>query len=145
MINKGLCITGCIMHFFLVVTLLVWVATFRNSDVNCKEWVLILDVLCIACSIAIGKVLLKLDVDKLFMTLDGDGINGWNKVFFFAVLVTAVLVVGFAILMVLIYFFKGTKMTPDEFLRFTILPILSLAHLTVGSGCYLALRYFMYS
>ena len=142
MVNKGLCFVGCIVHFFLVATLLVWVAVFNKCNMSSKAWVLVMDVLFIICSITIGKVLLKLDIDKLFMKFEVEGIKGMNKVFFFAALITAILIVGFAILMVLIYFFKGIKMTPNEFLRFTVLPILSLAHLTIGTGCYLALQHF---
>ena len=102
MVNKGLCFVGCIVHFFLVATLLVWVAVFNKCNMSSKAWVLVMDVLFIICSITIGKVLLKLDIDKLFMKFEVEGINGMNKVFFFAALITAILIVGFAILMVLI-------------------------------------------
>ena len=43
---------------------------------------------------------------------------------------------------VLIYFFKDVKMEQFEFVRFTVLPILSLAHLAFGAGSYLAYEYF---
>jgi len=145
MINKGLCITGCILHFFLVASLLIWVALFKKYDIPYKKWVLILEVVFIVCCIIIGKVVLKLDIDKLFLVFEVDGINGLNKVFFCFVLSAALLVVSFEIIMVLIYFIKGVKMISDEFLRFTVLPTLSLAHLAVGSGSYLALQYFVQS
>ena len=145
MVNKGLCFTGCIVHFFLVTSLLMCVALFRKCDLPYNKWILILDAVFIICCIIIGRVFLKLDIDKLFLKFEIDGINALNKVFFYIVLTTALLVVGFEIIMVLIYLLKGVKMTSDEFLRFTVLPTLSLAHLAVGSGSYLALQYFMLS
>ena len=89
MVNKGLCFTGFILHFFLVTSLLMWVALFRNCDLPYKKWILILDVVFIICCIIIGRVFLKLDIDKLFLKFEIDGINALNKVFFYIVLTAA--------------------------------------------------------
>lgn len=145
MINKGLCFTGCIMHFFLAGTLLVWVAMFRNCNIPCKQWILMGDVLFSICCVFIGKVIMKLNIDKLFAKIETGGTSMSNKVFFIIVLIVALLIVSFEVLMVFVYFFRGIKMKPDEFVRFTILPTLSLAHLMLGSGSYLALSYFSIS
>lgn len=141
MVKKWLCITGCIVHFLFAVLLLVWVAKY--CDIPYKKRILISDVLFVILCVFIGIAFLKLDINKLFWKLEVNGVSGFDKTVLLTGLITALLVVGFEILMVSIYFFKGVKMEPAEFIRFTVLPSLSLSHLTMGTGCYLAFQYFI--
>jgi hypothetical protein len=43
---------------------------------------------------------------------------------------------------VAIYFFRGIKMEPIEFIRFTVLPSISIAHLAIGLGGYFGWEYY---
>lgn len=140
MVKKWLCIAGFVLHFLLAILLIVCIAQYcKISD---KKKILIADVSFVVLSVFIGMVFLKLNIDKLFLKFEINGVSRFDSIVLLTNLIIALLVVSFEILMVAIYFFRGVKMVPSEFLRFTIIPSLSLAHLAVSTGCYSAFQYF---
>ena len=140
MVNKSLCFAGCVLQFVLAGMALVWVAAF--GYVANTTGFLIADISLLVFSAVIGKAFLKLTLDKLLLKFEIGGASKWDKIVLVSVVMIALCVVCFEMVTVAIYFFKGVKMEQVEFVRFTVLPTLSLAHLAFGAGSYLAYQYF---
>ena len=140
MANKSLGLVGCILHFALVGMAYAWIAVF--DYVSNKKGFLIEVIFLLIFSVVIGKAYLKLNLDKLLLKFEISGASKWDKTVLVTVVMIALCVVCFVMVTVAIYFFKGVKMEQGEFVRFTVLPILSLAHLAFGTGSYLAYQYF---
>ena len=140
MVNKSLCLAGCVLHLVLVGMVLVWIAAF--GYVSNTTGFLIAELTLLVFSVVIGKVFLKLSLDKLLLKFEISGASKWDKFVLASVVMIALCVVCLEILTVAIYFCKGVKMEQVEFIRFTVLPTLSLAHLAFGAASYLAYQYF---
>ena len=139
MVKKSLSLAGCVLNLVLAGVVLVWIAAF--GCVPNTMGVLIADLFVLVFSVVIGKVFLKLSLDKLLLKIEISGASKWDKIVLNSVVMVALCVVCFEITTVAIYFFKGVKMEQVELVRFIVLPILSLAHLALGAGSYLAYEY----
>ena len=140
MINKSSCFAGCVLHFVLAGIALVWVAAF--DYVSNTMGFLIADLSLLVISLVIGKAVLKLSLDKLLLKFEIGDTSKWDKIVVISVVMIALCIVCSEMVTVGVYFFKGVKMEQVEFVRFTVLPTLSLAHLAIGAGAYLAYQYF---
>ena len=138
--KKWISITAGLLHILFAGVLIAWIA--GNWDVPDKKWVIIPGVLFIVASVFVARVFLELDLNKLFLKFETGGNSRYDRIVLRAFSTIALVVVGFEMLMVAIYFLRGVKMEPAEFVRFTVLPTLALAHLAMGTGCYLAYQYF---
>ena len=139
MVKKSLCLAGCVLNLVLAGAILGWLAAF--GYVQNTMGVLIADLFVLVLSVVIGKVFLKLSLDKLLLKFEIIGVSKRDKIVLKSIVMVALCVVCFEIVTVAIYFFNGVKMEQVEFVRFTVLPILSLAHLAFGAGSYLAYEY----
>lgn len=140
MMKKWICMAGYVLHFWLAVLLMVCIVQYCKIAEIKKLF--IADVSCVVLSVLAGVVFLKLNIDKLFLKFEIDAATGYDKMILRINMIIALLVVVFIMLMVAIYFFRGVKMELNEFLRFTVIPHLSLAHLAVSTGGYLGFQYF---
>ena len=140
MAKKRLCLAGCILHFVLAAMALAWIAGFDHVT-NTKGF-LIADLFVLIVSVVTGMAYLKLNLDKLLLKFEISGADQLDKIILVSLAVIALCVVFFMMATVAIYFFKNVKMEQPQFVRFTVLPTLSLAHLTCSAGSYLAYQYF---
>lgn len=142
MAKKVLCLSGCIIHFICVISIFIWVIVFKDLSIPHRRAVIFLDILFILLCIFIGVGIFRLDIDKLFLKYEIEDFGKWERVAIFIFSNIAIGILLFEIGTVLLFFFEQTKMSWDEFVRFTVLPSLALIHLGVGSGGYLAFQYF---
>lgn len=138
--KKWISIIVGVLHVLFAGSLIAWVA--GEWDVPDKRWFIISGILFVVASIFIATAFLKLNLDKLFLKLEACGASRCDKIVFLVCGIVALVIVGFEMLMIAIYFLRGVKMEPAEFMRFTVLPTLALAHFAMGTGCYLAYQYF---
>lgn len=141
MVKRWICFTGCVVHFIFSALLVLWVGIYPN--LSSAKIMIISDILLVILSLLLGTAFLRLNTDKLLLKQELDGFCSLDK----AVLITggilALLVVIFETAMVLFYFLRGIKMAASEFIRFIVLPLLSLMHFGVGTGSYFGLQYFI--
>lgn len=138
--KKWISITASTLHFLFAGLAIAWVA--GDWDVPDKKWFIISGILFVVISAFAATQILKLDLDKLFLKFKTDNVTGCDRIVMLAGGIAALVIVGFEILMIAIYFLRGVKMEPAEFVRFTVMPTLALAHLAMGTGGYLAYQYF---
>lgn len=139
--KKWISIIAGVLHFLFAGLVMAWVV--GDWDVPDKRWLIIPGILFVVASVFVATAFLKLDLDKLFLKFEVSGASRCDKVVFLVYWIIALVIVGFEMLMIAIYFLRGVKMEPAEFMRFTVLPTLALAHLAMGTGSYLAFQYFM--
>lgn len=138
--KKWISITAGVLHVLFAGLLIAWIA--GDWDVPDKKWAMIPSAVLLAVSVFVATALLKLDLHKLLLKFEIDGASRCDRIVLLAFSIIALVIVAFEMLMVAIYFLQGVKMEPAEFMRFTVFPILALAHLAMGTGCYLAYQYF---
>ena len=138
--KKWTSIVSCVLHFLFAGSVIAWIA--GNWYLPDKKWVMIPSVVFLVISVFVATALLKLDINKLLLKFELSDTSRCDRTVLLAVSIIALVIVAFEMLMVAIYFLRGVKMEPAEFMRFTVLPTLVLAHLAMGTGCYLAYQYF---
>lgn len=138
--KKWISITAGVLHVLLGALLIAWIA--GDWDVPDKKWAMIPSAVLLVVSIFVATALLKLDINKLLKKFEIGGDSRCDRTVLLVFSIIALVIVGFVMLMVAIYFFRGVKMETAEFMRFTVFPTLALAHLAMGTGCYLAYQYF---
>lgn len=139
--KKWISFTAGVLHIIFAGLLIAWIA--GNWDVPDKKWVIIPGVLFMVASVFVARAFLKLDLNKLFLKFEIGSESRCDRTVLLAFSMIALVIVGFEMLMVAIYFLRGVKMEPAEFMLFTVLPTLALAHLAMGTGCYLSYQYFV--
>lgn len=139
--KKRISITAGVLHVLFAALLISWIA--GDWDVPDKKWAMIPSAVLLAVSVFVATALLKLDLHKLLLKFELSDASKCDRIVLLAFSIIALVIVAFEILMVAIYFLRGVKMEPAEFMRFTVLPTLALAHLAMGTGCYLAYQYFV--
>lgn len=142
MAKKVLCLIGCVVHFLFAILLFIWIAFLKDWILQYKKCIILLDILFILLCIFISISVFNLNLDKLFLKYEIDDFSKWEKLSIFVLANIVVGIILFEIGTVLLFFLAQTKMSLDEFVRFTVLPSLALIHLGVGSGGYLAFQYF---
>lgn len=140
--KKVLCFAGILLHLLLAALGLAWVAMFASWDIAYKQLLLAADGAILIATVIIGKLVLKIGIDELLTPVEIEGLQGMNRIFYLGSLLAVRFIFGFEILMVLIFFFEGVKMEFLQFLRFAILPSISLAHIVLSSCCYFGWRYY---
>ena len=138
--KKWISITAGVLHVLFAGLLIAWIA--GDWDVPDKKWAMIPSAVLLVVSIFVATALLKLDLNKLLKKFEIGGDSRCDRTVLLVFSIIALVIVGFVMLMVAIYFFRGVKMETAEFMRFTVFPTLALAHLAMGTGCYLAYQYF---
>ena len=140
MLKQRICLSGCILHCLLAALVLVWVVFF--SHIPGTVGLLITVGTILVFSIVIGTAILKLTLDKLFLKLETNGATKRDRAVLLAASILMLCIIAFEIIVVAIYFFRGIKMEPIEFIRFTVLPSISIAHLAIGLGGYFGWEYY---
>lgn len=138
--KKRISIIAGVLHFLFAGLAIAWVA--GDWDVPDKKWAMIPSTVLLVVSIFVATALLKLDLNKLLKKFEISGDCRCDRTVLLVFSIIALVIVGFEMLMIAIYFFRGIKMETAEFMRFTVFPTLALAHLAMGTGCYLAYQYF---
>lgn len=138
--KKWISITTGVLHLLFAGLLIAWIA--GDWDVPDKKWAMIPSAVLLVVSVFVATALLKLDLHKLLKKFEIGGDSRCDRTVLLVFSIIALVIVGFVMLMVAIYFFRGVKMETAEFMRFTMFPTLALAHLAMGTGCYLAYQYF---
>ena len=138
--KKWISITTGVLHLLFAGLLIAWIA--GDWDVPDKKWAMIPSAVLLVVSVFVATALLKLDLHKLLKKFEIGGDSRCDRTVLLVFSIIALVIVGFVMLMVAIYFFRGVKMETAEFMRFTVFPTLALAHLAMGTGCYLAYQYF---
>lgn len=138
--KKWISITTGVLHLLFAGLLIAWIA--GDWDVPDKKWAMIPSAVLLVVSVFVATALLKLDLHKLLKKFEIGGDSRCDRTVLLVFSIIALVIVGFVMLMVAIYFFRGVKMETAEFMRFTVFPTLTLAHLAMGTGCYLAYQYF---
>lgn len=138
--KKWISITAGVLHVLFAGLLIAWTA--GDWNVPDKKWAMIPSAVLLVASVFVATALLKLDLHKLLLKFELSDASRCDRTVLLVFSIIALVIVGFEILMVAIYFLQGVKMEPAEFMRFTVLPTLALAHLAMGAGCYLAYQYF---
>lgn len=139
--KKWISITAGVLHVLFAGLLIAWIA--GDWDVPDKKWAMLPSAVLLVVSIFVATALLKLDLNKLLKKFEIGGDSRCDRTVLLVFSIIALVIVGFVMLMVAIYFFRGVKMETAEFMRFTVFPTLALAHLAMGTGCYLAYQYFV--
>ena len=139
--KKWISITAGVLHVLFAGLLIAWIA--GDWDVPDKKWAMIPSAVLLAVSVFVATALLKLDLHKLLLKFELSDASKCDRIVLLAFSIIALVIVGFEMLMIAIYFFRGVKMESAEFMRFTVFPTLALAHLAMGTGCYLVYQYFV--
>ena len=138
--KKWISITTGVLHLLFAGLLIAWIA--GDWDIPDKKCAMIPSAVLLAVSVFVATAFLKLDLHKLLLKFELSDASKCDRIVLLAFSIIALVIVAFEMLMVAIYFLRGVKMEPAEFMRFTVLPTLALAQLAMGTGCYLAYQYF---
>lgn len=139
--KKWISITTGVLHLLFAGLLIAWIA--GDWDIPDKKCAMLPSAVLLVVSIFVATALLKLDLTKLLKKFEIGGDSRCDRTVLLVFSIIALVIVAFEMLMVAIYFLRGVKMEPAEFMRFTVFPTLALAHLAMGTGCYLAYQYFV--